>query len=346
MALATGGRQIVLVNSRARIGRREDFVEAVATAAIGRAGRTVLRGQPVITGEERLHPVGGQVVFGIEPLRSVALAAHVLGNGQSRTVFEPLDSMFRMAAGASGRVAPAAGQRLAVNALDDIAGLFFVTLAAGAGQVGEMERRGGQRRRQNIVRAVAINALRRGMFAVTDMVNAGVAMHAQSVGERLFFMAERAIDRPGGHVVIRMFGRQVRMATGAGSFLMRRAGQHRGIHEQRLDHAGGVGGGQCFVAMTIQTIAVFDVGRHQGRCPQQSRGEGYKRADVHAGNVADGGVNCLSLLGFYFAIFAQSRSPWRRSPPAQLHFCVTFHALPVQSFIMAGSPGILCRSSD
>ena len=53
-------------------------MRAVATAAIGSAGRAVLSGQSMVTGKESLHTVGGQIVFGIEPLRSVTLAANIL----------------------------------------------------------------------------------------------------------------------------------------------------------------------------------------------------------------------------------------------------------------------------
>ena len=136
-----------------------------------------------------------------------------------------------MAIGASGGVPAPGGQRLAVNTFDDIAGLLFVALAAGFGQVGKMERRSGRGRGQDAVGAVAIDALRSGMRAVADVLDAGIAVDARSVRERLFLMAARAVDRLRRNVVVRMFGRQIAVATGAGSLLMRRTGDDRGIRQ-------------------------------------------------------------------------------------------------------------------
>lgn len=79
--------------------------------------------------------------------------------------------------------------------------------------------------------AVAIDAPRRGVFAVVNMIDSGAAVNAHAVRERLIFMAARAIDRLRGHVVIGMLDSQITMATGAQNLLMRRTGEDRGIRE-------------------------------------------------------------------------------------------------------------------
>ena len=66
-------------------------MEAVATAAIGGARGAVLRGQPVVALEEGFHAVGRQVVFGVQALGCVALAANFAGDFEGRTFPEGLD---------------------------------------------------------------------------------------------------------------------------------------------------------------------------------------------------------------------------------------------------------------
>src|ERR1022692_4641965 len=100
-----------------------------------------------------------------------------------------------MATGAGGRILAPDGQGLSVNTFDDIVRLLFVALAAGPGQIGKMKRRSGQGRCQDAVGAVAVDALWSGMLAAEDVPNAGFAVDARPVGERLRLMAARAIDR-------------------------------------------------------------------------------------------------------------------------------------------------------
>ena len=102
VAFAAGGGQVVLVDAGAGVGGRENQMESVATAAIGGAGGAVLRGQPVVTGEKRLHPVRRQIVFGVQALGGVALAANLLRNFQRRASPQRFDFVFRMAIRAGG----------------------------------------------------------------------------------------------------------------------------------------------------------------------------------------------------------------------------------------------------
>jgi hypothetical protein len=84
----------------------------------------------VVTLEKSPHPVGGQVVLGIQPFGSVAFAADLFGNLQRGAGLETFDLVFRMAIGAGRRVPFALGSGSAVNAGGDIAGLLVVALAA------------------------------------------------------------------------------------------------------------------------------------------------------------------------------------------------------------------------
>ena len=182
--------------------------------------------------------------------------------------------MFGVAVRASGSVAASGGKGLAVNTFDHVRRLLFVALAAGFGEVCIMEGRCGQGRCQNSVGAVTVDALRRRVLAAADVPNAGVAVDAHSVRKRLFRMAAGAIHRLGRQVIVRMFDSQIDVATGAGGLLVRRTGNDRGVHEQRPDHASGIGGRQRLIAVTLQTIAVFDFGGGQAGCPQKPRGQG------------------------------------------------------------------------
>src|SRR6185369_10557907 len=76
VTLATGDDQIRRVDSGPRIGRAQDLVNSVTTRAVGGQRRTVLGGQPVVALEESLHPIGGQIVFGVHPLRGMAITAN------------------------------------------------------------------------------------------------------------------------------------------------------------------------------------------------------------------------------------------------------------------------------
>ena len=109
MAFAAGLDKVCRVDGRVGVGRGQNFVVAVATAAVGGHGRAVLRREAVIAVKEGLHPVAGQFVFGVEPFRSVAAAANLGGNFR-RSVFQAGDLVFGMAVGAGGRVAHARRQ--------------------------------------------------------------------------------------------------------------------------------------------------------------------------------------------------------------------------------------------
>ena len=110
-------------------------MNAMATGAIGRQRRAVLRRQPVITLEESLHPVGRQIVFGIQPLGSVAVAANIGGNLQRRAALKADDFVFGMTIGAGGRFANAFGAGLAMNAGLNIFGGLGMAFAAGHRQL-------------------------------------------------------------------------------------------------------------------------------------------------------------------------------------------------------------------
>ena len=142
MALAAGGGQVVFVNGRARIGGGKDFMHAVATGAIGGAGRTVLRRQAVVAGEESLHAVTRAVCTWCS---AVPEAWHLLQMSCEITSDEVFLSARILCSEWQpvqvGSVAAPGGQGLAVNTFDDVAGLLFVALAAGLGQIGKIERR-------------------------------------------------------------------------------------------------------------------------------------------------------------------------------------------------------------
>src|ERR1035438_1912291 len=104
MTFAAGRDEVGRVDGGVGVGRGQDFVVAVATAAVGGHGRAVLRRETVIAFKKRLHPVAGQFVFGVEPFRRVAATAH-FGGRFRRTVFQRGDFVFGMAVGAGGRVA-------------------------------------------------------------------------------------------------------------------------------------------------------------------------------------------------------------------------------------------------
>ena len=77
VALAAGHHKVRGIYSGARIRRGQNFVNAMAAGAIRRERRAVLRRKSMIALEESLHPVRRQIVFSIQSLRSMAIAAYV-----------------------------------------------------------------------------------------------------------------------------------------------------------------------------------------------------------------------------------------------------------------------------
>ncbi len=237
---------------------------AVATATIGGAGGTILSGETVVTGEESLNPVGGQIVFGVQLGGGVAFAANFLGDFQRRAAFEGLYFVFGVAIGADGGVAPPDRDRLAVDTFRHIFGFLFMALSAGPGEVGKIKRRTGRIGREDAVRAVAIGANRGMVEAGVGSIAMGHAMHACGITEGGFQMAARAIHGADGHVVVGMLARDVVVATGAGIGVMDGGGEQGAVRKEG-DDAPGVGDGERFIAVAIQAIAVLDLGSRQGQ---------------------------------------------------------------------------------
>jgi len=95
--------------------------------------------------------------------------------------------------------------------------------------------------------------------------------HAVDTGGVLFgrfFVAGGAVDRFGRHVVVRMLGRDVRVATGAGVGAMHRSCKFRFIDKEPDRLAGRVGFIQRFIGMAFQADRVgilFVSGRASAR---------------------------------------------------------------------------------
>ncbi len=245
-------------------------MEAVATAAVGGAGGAVLGGQSVVAGEEGFYAVGGEVIFGVELFGGVTLAANVLGDFERGAFTQCLDFVLGMTISACGSVAAAGGDCLAVDAFDDVFGLLLMALAAGLGEVGEIERRLGGIRRQDGMGAVAVGTGGGMVRAGRDAVAAGCGMNAGGVSEGRLDVAAGAIHRLGGEMVVGMLVGDVVVATGAGVGAMDGGGECCGINEKGEHAAGGVGGSEGFVAVAIETIAVADFGGGKGRSSEKA----------------------------------------------------------------------------
>ena len=116
-------------------------MESVATAAIGGAGRAILRGQPVVALEKGFYSIRRQVVTGIEPLGRMTPAAHLFGNSKWRGAFQRLDLVFRVAIRADGRIAMAGSGRFAVDTRRHVARFLIVAGAAGLRLPRKVQRR-------------------------------------------------------------------------------------------------------------------------------------------------------------------------------------------------------------
>ena len=115
----------------------------------------------MITLKESLHPIRWKIVLGIEPLRCVAVAADIRGDFEGRTAAQSHNLVFRMTIRASGGIAIAGGDGLAVHAFAYVLGDFVMAIAAGFGESRKMQWRFGRTGRQDGVSVVAITAGRR-----------------------------------------------------------------------------------------------------------------------------------------------------------------------------------------
>lgn len=113
----------------------------------------------------------------------------------------------------------------------------------------------GVKRGVGVVERVAINATgrARGPELMAYSVNAGRVIP----GLRLVTTA--AVDRLGGDIVVRVFGGQISMATGAGVRFVDISAKSGFIYKQRDCLAGGVGFKERFVRMTLEAGAVGDL---------------------------------------------------------------------------------------
>ncbi len=254
MALAARNHQVGLVDARTRVGRGEDPVHAVATRAVGRQRGTVLRRQPVVALKEGFHPVRGQIVFRVEPLRSMTLAAELSRNPQRRTALQGFDLVLRMAIGAGGRFPAPRRHGFAVHALFHVLGHLLVTPAARLGQSGEIQGRSGGRRRQDGVAIVTIAAIRGAFHAFGQ----GQSMHAGAVALGLLLVARSAVGRFRRDVIIGVIGGNVGVAARARVGLVNGGGQLGHINKEGDFFAGGVGLGKRLIPVALQAGAVLD----------------------------------------------------------------------------------------
>ena len=222
----------------------------MATGAIGRHGRAVLRRQPVVAVEKGPHPVRREVVLGVQPLRGVAVAAH-LGR---RTALEGGDLVLGMAIRACGRVPVARRHRLAMDTGLDVLGYLVVARPARLGQPREMKRGFRGVRGQDIMLPMAIAARRRPRLSLGQ----GHAMNARPVALRLLAMARGAVHPAHRHVVIGMFGAHAGMASHAGVCPVDGPCEPGGIHKEGDLLPGRIRLGQRLVRVAFQAGAVLD----------------------------------------------------------------------------------------
>jgi len=86
------------------------------------------------------------------------------------------------------------------------------------------------------------------------------AVDAGRVFSSLFFVATSAIDPLGRDVVVRVFDRQVGMASCTGVCFVDRSQEPGLINEQGKDITSGVGFEEGLVRMAVETSAVLDLG--------------------------------------------------------------------------------------
>src|ERR1044071_6113401 len=130
----------------------------MTTGTIGSESRTELSRQPMVTFEKRFHPIRGKVVFGVQPLRCVAMTADISRNLEGRAAFKGHNPMFGMTIRARGCIPISSGQSGAMDALRDIFGCLLVTRAARLRQFRKMKGRSKGTWRQDRVTIVAIGA--------------------------------------------------------------------------------------------------------------------------------------------------------------------------------------------
>ena len=221
----------------------------------------------MITFKKGFHAVGGEIVFRVQPLRRVTAAAHVLGNRHCGTGLEREDLVFVMAARADRCVMRTGGHGLTVNARLPVARLLGVTRAAGFRLPREIERRGWGIIGDDLVRIVTIAARRR--VIVTGKQRLAVDAVLETL--RLPRVTRRAIHRRERLVIVGMFRRDVGVATDALICPVDRELEFGRIHEQRNCLPSGVGLEERVVAVTIETITVFQSGGRGNRQQPQQR---------------------------------------------------------------------------
>ena len=105
-------------------------MDAVATSAIRGDCGPILRGESMVTLEERLHAVSRQIVFCVHPFRSMTVAADFGGDFHWCATFERHDLVLRMTIGAGRRIAMAGGDSFSVHAFCNVLGSPVVTVSA------------------------------------------------------------------------------------------------------------------------------------------------------------------------------------------------------------------------
>jgi len=103
-----------------------------------------------------------------------------------------------------------------------------------------------------VIQRMAVNATR-GSRRAQRMTH---PMDAGGIFFRLSFVAAGAIDRLYGKIVVRMFSREIRMATRTRIGFMDRTQEPRLINKQRNRHPCGVCFEKCVIRMAFQTGAV------------------------------------------------------------------------------------------
>ena len=118
---------------------------AVTARAIGGDGGPILRRQPVITAEERGHPVSGQVELGVDLFGSMALGAYQAGYHHGGAGLQRLDLVFIVTVRTGGRIPDAGGRGPAMHTDGHIRSRLNMAGPAGGTLPGEIQRRGRHR---------------------------------------------------------------------------------------------------------------------------------------------------------------------------------------------------------
>ena len=167
---------------------------------------------------------------------------------------------------------------------------------------------------------VAIAASGRIFLAAGD----GQAMDTGAVGLGLSLVAMGAIWRPGSDIIVRVFGGNVAVTTGASVGFVNGGGKFGLVDEKRNPLPCGVGLIEGFIGMAFETGAVFDFLREEvGLQPavekehRSDRQQNHRAALAHTKiDMARGGPKPLHLgwrlLSIYCKINGSGGSPSRR----------------------------------